>query len=76
MNGMMMDTTMLYKSERFIITGNMFTRIVITDCYEDKSYVYMLQPLKLFRDRFTHQLQGAEDLFILNSLKQISKEAA
>lgn len=55
----------LYTSTRFVISGNIHSRIVITDLHEDKSYEIMHSSLMKFRQYWHKTNTKKRDLFIM-----------
>lgn len=55
----------IYKSDRFVITGNIGIRIVITDTHEDSSYEIEYGELVKFRRHWDKIKEVNRDTFIL-----------
>lgn len=54
----------LYKSDRYIVTGNLAFRICITDTFKDKSYEIMHSNLVKFRGHWTTLSDKNKDTFL------------
>lgn len=55
----------MYKSDRFVLTGNIMYRVVITDLHEDKSYEIAFSQMIKFRKHWEKLNLKHKDSFLL-----------